>query len=266
MIKRGTFMGLAAGAAMGTMGNASGQSVRVAEDDPAISTAHVQIQRADIQMPAYTARPRNARADTPGVVVVMHIWGVDDSIREVVRGFAKEGFAAIAPDLYARFGAPDGDGAQDYTKFVPFAQKLQRDQVDGDLRAAALWLRSAHPQGSAGVTGFCMGGAIALRQAVDNADVFAADAVWYGNVADIDPSKVHIPLLGSYGELDHGIPADGVRAFQKALSVPNDIVIYPNAGHAFFDHTRASYVESAAAASWPRTIAFFTKYLKMQRE
>lgn len=263
MIKRGAFVGLAAGAAVGAaMAGAAGQSERVAQDDPAISVSNVELQRPDTVVPAYAAAPRNASADTPGVVVVMHIWGVDDSIREVVRGFAKAGFAAIAPDLYARLQAPSGDGERDYTKFVPFAQKLQTAQVDGDLRAAALWLRSAHPQGKVGITGFCVGGATALRQAVDNGDVFSADAVWYGKVAGIDPAKVHIPLLGSYGERDTSIPTDSVRAFGKALRAPNDIVIYSTASHAFFDHTRPSYVAQAATDSWRRTIAFFTKYLK----
>jgi dienelactone hydrolase len=44
--------------------------------------------------------------------------------------------------------------------------------------------------------------------------------------------------------------------------VPNDLMIYPTAGHAFFDHTRPSYVEAAAPDAWHRTIVFFTKYLK----
>ena len=252
MMNRGTFVGLAAGAVIG----------HVLESDPGIEVQHVELRRPDTVMPAYYAQPRNARADTPGVVVVMHVWGVDDNIRDVVRRFAKAGFATIAPDLYARFGAPSGDGETDYTKFSPFAHKLQSAQVDGDLRAAALYLKTAHPQGKVGVTGFCMGGAIALRQAIDNDDVFDADAVWYGKVAGVDPTKIRMPLAGSYGEKDTGIPADEVRAFRKVLRAPNDIVIYPTSGHAFFDDTRGAYVEPAAVDSWRRVIAFFNKYLK----
>jgi len=263
MIKRGAFVGLAAGAAVGaSIGNASAQVQRVPEDDPTISVSTLDIRRPDTVVSAYSAQPRSVRPSTPGIVVVMHIWGVDESMREVVRAFAKAGFAAVAPDLYARFGAPSGERAQDSTKFLPFAQKLDKAQVDGDIRAAALWLKSQHPQGKVGVTGFCMGGAIALRQAIDNDDVFSADAVWYGKPGDTDPAKIHMPLLGSYGERDTSIPPDSVRAFRKALRAPNDIVIYPTAGHAFFDHTRPSYVEPAAVDAWKRTIAFFTKYLK----
>lgn len=258
MMRRSRFVEIAAGAVVG----AATMTGAEAQDDPAIEVAQVQLRRPDTIVPAYSAQPRNAGPKTPGVVVVMHIWGVDTDIREVVRRFAKAGFATLAPDLYSRFGAPSGDGETDFTKFRPFAQKLQNAQVDGDLRAAALWLREAHPQGKVGVTGFCMGGAIALRQAIDNDDVFAADAAWYGKVADIDAARVRMPIAGSYGAKDTSIPADGVRAFRESLRVPNDIVIYPTAAHAFFDSTRSSYVAVAAQDSWRRTVAFFTKYLK----
>lgn len=263
MIKRGAFVGLAAGAAAtATVTRALGQTERVAEDDPAIMVSKVELKLPDTGVPAYAAQPRGATATTPGIVVVMHIWGVDASIREIVRGFAKSGFAAISPDLYARADAPSGDGEKDYTKFVPFAQKMPPAQVDGDLRAAAQWLRSQHPQGKVGVTGFCMGGAIALRQAVDSPDVFSADAVWYGKPSGIDPAKVHMPILGSYGQNDQSIPPASVEAFSDALQPPHDIVIYPGAAHAFFDSTRPSFVQAAATDSWQRTLAFFTKYLK----
>ncbi len=261
-IKRKHFMGLAAGAAVGaTVAQAAVATHSVAEDDPQIAVTHVNLQRSGVEVPAYAAAPRNAGPQTPGVVVVMHVWGVDESIRDTVRRFAKAGFAAISPDLYAGEGAPSGDNTSDFKRFIPFAQALKAPQVDSDLRAAAAWLKEQHPHGKIGITGFCMGGGIALRQAIDNADVFSADAVWYGKVAGVDAASVRIPIEGNFGEKDTGIPADGVREFKAALRVPNDIVEYPQAGHAFFDHTRESYVESAAEDGWKRTIAFFTKYL-----
>ncbi len=261
MIKRGTFVSLAASAAVGTtIAPARAQTMLVSENDPAIAVTNVELESGG-KLPAYAASPRTADESTPGVVVVMHVWGVDDSIREVVRAFAKKGFAAVAPDFYAPFHAPSGDGQTDYTVFAPYAQKLQPDAVDGGVRSAALWLKQQHPKGKAGVTGFCMGGAIALRQAVGNADVLSADAVWYGKVAGVDPASVRIPLLGSYGERDTSIPAQSVREFEDGLTVAHDFAIYPGAGHAFFDRTRSSYVQAAATDSWRRTLNFFTKHL-----
>jgi carboxymethylenebutenolidase len=222
---------------------------RVTEDDAAITVQQVELRRPDTVLPAYAADPRNVRPNTPSVVVVMHPWGIDEHMREVVRRFAKSGFAAIAPDLYARTDAPE-------------AEKLQKQTVDGDLRAAALWLKTAHPQGKVAVAGFSMGGSIALRQAVDNDDVFDAAAVWYGKVSGVDPAGVRMPIVASYGERDAEVPADSVRAFRKLLRSTNDIVIYPTSGHGFFDHTRDSYIAPAANDAWRRTLAFLTKYLR----
>ncbi len=263
---RRTFTGLSLGAAAagitGTFGHA--HDPIVSEDDPAIVVERVKLTRPDGTIDAYAASAKAARANAPGVTVTMHIWGVDAQIRDVVRRYAKAGFSAIAPDLYSRWNPPSGDGATDISIFRPFAAKLQRSQYAGDLRAAVLYLRNKAPQGRHGITGFCMGGHLALQQTMDNADVFAAVAPFYGAVKDIDPSAVRMPVCGSYGERDTSIPADGVRAWRNALRVANDIKIYPSAGHAFFDDTRNSYVASAAEDAWDRTLTFFKEQLGLQ--
>jgi len=233
----------------------------VPEDDPAITVERVELRRPDGVVPAYAAYPVRAHPNTPSVVVIMHLWGVDTSIRDCVRRFAKAGFAALAPDLYARFGAPSGDGSTDSDVFRPFAKQLDRKQYDGDIRAAALWLSTKFPAGKVGVIGFCMGGHIVWIQATDNGDVFAAACPFYGSLKDISPDNIHIPICGSFGARDTGIPADEVRAFRDELRVPNDIRIYNTAGHAFFDDQRASYVAVAAVDAWKRTLDFLKQYV-----
>jgi carboxymethylenebutenolidase len=74
-----------------------------------------------------------------------------------------------------------------------------------------------------------------------------------------------MPVCGSYGARDTGIPAEDVRAFRDALRVPNDIRVYNSAGHAFFDDQRASYVPAAAVDAWKRTLDCFKLYLEQQR-
>ncbi len=233
-----------------------------AENDPAISVEHVELKRPDAIVPAYAAWPVAAGPGTPSVVVVMHVWGVDTSIRDVVRRFAKAGFAAIAPDLYARFDAPSGDGATDVTVFRPYAQRLDRTEYSGDIRSAALWLAPKFPGTKIGITGFCMGGRIALIAAIDDVDLFAVVAPFYGPLDEVDPKAIHVPVCGSYGGRDASIPVESVRAFAAELTVPNDIRIYDEAGHAFFDDQRPRYVASAAADAWKRTLECFEKYLE----
>ncbi len=291
-VNRRAFVALSAAAAAGaaTLGPALAQEAQlgkihpplVAEDDPAITAGWISLPRPDKVIRAYTAVPKNAGPTTPGVVIAMHIWGVDTSIRDCARRYAKAGYVAIAPDLYDRLGAPSGDGATDYKPFAEIASKLVDSQVDGDLSAAAQWIRNAHPHGKIGVTGFCMGGGICLRQTVDS-PVFAAASVFYGKVryatggppgsnegpitrmALAYADEIRIPVCGNFGERDTSIRGDDVRALARklhALGIRSDIKVYPEAGHAFFDDQRDSYVASAATDAWGRTQAFFAKYLR----
>jgi carboxymethylenebutenolidase len=272
-LNRRTFVGLSAamtaGVATGANAVAQAQGALgephppiVPENHPAISVERVALRRLDGTVPAYAAWPVRALANVPSVVVIMHIWGVDESIRDVVRRLAAAGYAAIAPDLYGRFGAPSGDGVTDVDIFRPYAKQLDRKQYDGDIRAAALWLTTKFPQTKVGILGFCMGGHIVLIQAMDNADVFSVAAPFYGSLGGIDPDNIHMPICGSYGGRDTSIPAEDVRAFRDALLVPNDIRVYNSAGHAFFDDQRASYSPAAAVDAWKRTLDCFKLYLE----
>ncbi|MBV9103305.1 MAG: dienelactone hydrolase family protein [Candidatus Eremiobacteraeota bacterium] len=238
----------------------------VAENDPEIVVTRETLEHGGRRLDAYAALPK--RDPVGSVVVILHIWGIDANIRDIVRRFAKEGYVTIAPDLFAGLGAPDGDNTTDYAPFREVASKLSRETVDADIRAAADWARTPPPvlrlptrTLRVAITGFCMGGAIALRQTVGNAAGFSAASIWYGAVKDVDPTKVRVPILGSYGGRDTGIPADEVRTFYAALPVPHDLKVYDEAGHAFFDDTRPSYVASAASDAWPRTLGWFRRYL-----
>jgi carboxymethylenebutenolidase len=237
----------------------------VPEDDPAIAVERPALSSG---IGAYAAFPTGDSQKTPGIVLVQHVWGVDATIRDDVRRFAKEGFVAIAPELYARMHPPSGDGLSDYTVFRPFAQRLDDEQVQDDLQAAADWIRrragvapNARPP-KVGITGFCMGGGIALRQTWANPKPYDAAAIWYGSVTDQNADFVALPVEGNFGGRDTSISPADVRAFFARLKVPHDLKIYEEAGHAFFDDTRSSYVPSAAADAWSRTLAFFRTYLR----
>jgi carboxymethylenebutenolidase len=188
----------------------------------------------------------------------------------------------IAPNLYTNLAAPSGDGATDYKPFGEIAANLEDATVDGDLQSGAYWVRERVGQRplqrppKVGILGFCMGGSNALRAAIDDKQVFDAAVIFYGKVrwgADNEDGPVtdmalawtdelKVPLMGQFGARDTSIKTDDVRAMQARLQVQNDIKIYDEAGHAFFDDTRERYVASAAADAWTRTLAWFGKYLK----
>jgi carboxymethylenebutenolidase len=247
----------------------------VAPDDPAIRTTTQPIQTpAGGAIDAYVAHPRELTPATPGVVVVQAIWGVDAQLRDVVRRLAKAGYVAIAPFLYGRLNPPNGDGATSIDTFRPLAQQMTaQGYAATDILAARDDIGTIIPKGKVGLIGFCMGGGLVLQEIIGRTN-FAAASMFYGNVRPGTPTadpttaatfdytaKITTPLLGSFGARDTSIKPDDVRAMFARLTVPHAFKIYDEAGHAFFDDTRASYVPGPAADAWTRTLAWYQQYL-----
>jgi carboxymethylenebutenolidase len=281
---RKAFVGLSAGAATAACAGtaAFAQSAAdfgkphapiVAPDDPAITAEHVRLTRPDAVLDAYAAWPKALAAATPGVVMVHHIWGIDATLRDDVRRYAKAGYVCIAPALFTRSKPPSGDGADDIGLFRPAAAALRDDVAAGDLSAARAWVAEKAAQAKIGITGFCMGGGIALKQLIGT-KTFAAASIFYGDVRPGTPrgapttaqtfayvERITTPVRGNYGGRDTSIAPADVRTMFGLLRAPHELDIYPQAGHAFFDDTRPSYVATAAADAWTKTLAWFRRYL-----
>lgn len=285
-VSRRGFVALGAGAAFAIANGAAASAQTegfgkphppiVAEDDPAIIVSRPRLTpSAGGAIGSYAAMPRTITRLTPGVVLVQQIWGVDTQIRDVVRRLAKAGYITIAPQLFDRVNAPNGDGAEDIAPFSAAAQKMfAQGFVTTDILAAHDWIRTQARDASIGLIGFCMGGGIALQEIIDSR-AFAAASMFYGSVrpgtASNAPttastfdftSRITTPLLGSFGARDTSIKAEDVTAMFARLSAPHAVKIYDEAGHAFFDDQRPRYVASAAADAWTRTLAWFHQYLK----
>jgi len=247
----------------------------VAENDPAIIVSRPRLTpKAGSPIGSYAATPRTVTPLTPGVVVIMHVWGVDASIRDVVRRLAKAGYIAIAPGLFDRLNPPSGDGPTDYSPFLALATKMfPQGLLPTEVIGAHDWIQTEARNGGVGFTGFGMGGEIVLQSIID-AKSFAAASMFYGNVrpgsntkepakpSDFDfTTRITTPLLGSFGARATSIKAQDVTAMFARLTSPHAVKIYDEAGHAFFDDQRDSYVASAAADAWTRTLAWFHQYL-----
>lgn len=210
--------------------------------------------------PGYLAMP--AGADRfPGLVVIQEWWGLVPHIRDVAERFAIEGFAALAPDLYHGQATSEPDEAR------KLAMELDREQAVAEIAAAMSYLQGmeqVHPK-AIGVVGFCMGGSLTMATAAASQQVGAA-VVFYGMPRELEiVSAIKAPLLGLYGEEDHGIPVDMVRSMEQKLqehAVMHEVHIYPGAGHAFFNDSRPHiYQPDAAQDAWERTLGWFRKYL-----
>jgi carboxymethylenebutenolidase len=270
LARRGFVMtGLISGMTLATT-RAEAQAIHT--DTQGLAAGEVQIPAGDGNIPAYFARPDKA-GPFPVVLVVEEIFGVHEHIKDVCRRFAKAGYLAVAPELYARQG--------DLSKMTDIAQILREvisrtpdAQVMGDLDTVAAWAGKNHGDpAKLGVTGFCRGGRVTWMYAAHNPNLKAAVA-WYGPIggstSDIQPktvldlaAQIKCPLLGLYGAKDTSIPVDQVRAAEakaKAAGKIVEIVIYPDAGHGFNADYRPGYVKDAADDGWRRALAWFQKW------
>lgn len=248
------------------------QAIRT--DTRGLAVGEIKLQSGRDTIPAYEARPA-ASGKYPVIVVISEIWGVHEYIKDVCRRFAKEGYYAIAPEMFSREG---GVGhLKDVQEILKIVLNIPRQQILQDLTATADHARR-QPQARAdrvGVTGFCWGGSTTIQFAAHYKDLTAAVA-WYGPPGrpyKDDPPKtgfdlakdITCPLLGLFGEEDQNPAPVDVRRFEELLKLHNknvEIVIYPKAGHAFHADYRPSYRPEAAKDAWARCLAWFGKYLK----
>jgi len=225
------------------------------------------------ELPVFYARPEKGE-NLPTVLVVQEIFGVHEYIRDICRRLAHMGYLAIAPELYFRQGNPAemesiAEILQTIVARVPDAQVL------ADLDACAVWAtRNGGDPERLAITGFCWGGRIAWLYAAHNPKLKAAIA-WYGKISglrnDMTPrhpidvvDNLHAPVLGLYGGKDDGIPVKEVESMREKLmenSNGSEIIIYPQAPHAFHADYRPSYRRAEAEDGWKRLEAWLKNYL-----
>jgi len=204
----------------------------------------------------YFAEPKAGKG--PAVVVIQEYWGLVPHIEDVVDRFARDGFAAIAPDLF------HGKTAKSPDEAGRMLMELDADRAEREIAGAGDWLLTQPACGSKkyGVVGFCMGGALAQYTATKETNA-GAIASFYGGFKKLsmDWKNLRGPILLIYGEKDQGVPAEQGRQLEqqlKKLGKDAQLVVYPGAGHAFFNDTRKEvYKPDAAADAWRRTVDFF---------
>lgn len=242
----------------------------VTTDTDGLTAGEVKIPVADGEIPAYRAMPASG-GPFAIVLVVQEIFGVHEHIKDVCRRFAKAGYLAIAPELYARQG--DVSKFTDYREiFAQVVSKVPDAQVMSDLDAAVAWAgkSGAGDIERVGVTGFCWGGRITWLYAAHNPGLKAGVA-WYGRLAgeatELQPTyplelaaQLKAPVLGLYGGQDQGIPLADVEKMRAAIAAAkgeSKIVVFPDAPHGFHADYRPSYRAGDAKDAWQQCLAWF---------
>ncbi|MCH8620283.1 dienelactone hydrolase family protein [Undibacterium sp. TS12] len=224
---------------------------------------------AGAEVPLYYAKPEG-KSNLPVILVVSEIFGVHEHIADVARRFAKQGYLALAPELFVRQG--DAKNAASVAELMKeIISRVPDAQVMGDLDAAVAWAgNNGGDTKKLGITGFCWGGRITWMYSAYNPNVKAGVA-WYGSLQGestalkpkhpIDiAASLKTPVLGLYGAKDQGIPVDSVSRMEAELKNGNsksEFKIYENSGHAFHADYRPSYNEADARDGWNRCLAWF---------
>jgi carboxymethylenebutenolidase len=244
-------------------------------DSAGLEVGEVMIDVAGFQVPAFRAAPAG-KTGLPVILVVSEIFGVHEHIADVARRFAKQGYLAIAPELFVRQGDPASYGEID--KLMAEVIRLTPDaQVMTDLDACVAWAgRHGGDTHRVGITGFCWGGRITWLYAAHNPAVKAGVA-WYGRLTGpVTPQNprhpvdiaaaLKAPVLGLYGGQDGGIPLATVEQMKTALAAgpamarDSTFVVYPDAPHAFHADYRPSYRQADAQDGWRRCLDWLKRH------
>jgi len=239
-------------------------------DATGLDAGEVKIPVADGSIPAYRAMPDKG-GPFPTVLVVQEVFGVHEHIKDLVRRFAKLGYFAIAPELYARQGDPS-KYTDIPTLISEIVSKVPDSQVMSDLDATEAYAKGTGKADTnkLAITGFCWGGRIVWLYSAHNPALKAATA-WYGVIdrprTELQPkypidlaADLKAPVLGLYGAADTGIPVESVERMRAACKAANktcEIVIYPDTPHGFNADYRPSYRPEAAKDGWAKMMAWF---------
>ena len=204
------------------------------------------------------------------MLVVSEIFGVHEYIADVCRRLAKEGYLAIAPELFARYGDPRAyDSVADL--YAAVVAKVPDAGVAKDLDACVAWAaKNGGDAARLAITGFCWGGRQTWLYAAHN-PALKAGVAWYGVLdgaaTDRTPkfpldlaAQIKAPVLGLYGSADQGIPMDDVDAMRSELTKAgskSQMHVYEGAPHAFHADYRPTFRKDAAEDGWKRLLAWF---------
>ena len=243
------------------------QGQAISTDSKGLISSEVGIPVRDgTEMPAYLASPSEG-GSFPLVLVIHEIFGVHEHIRDVCRRLARIGCMAIAPELFFRL-----KNAAAMTEIGEIMKEVVSQTPDGqimrDLDSVLAWAGDG-AFGSA-ITGFCWGGRIAWLYCAHNPGLKAGVA-WYGRLegqkSELQPEhpldvvpQLRVPVLGLYGGADQSIPQSSVEKMRSALETAgndSEIIVYPDAPHAFFADYRPSYRKEAAEDGWQRLQGWF---------
>jgi carboxymethylenebutenolidase len=241
----------------------------------------IKIANDKYDFSAYFVRPKNSGL-APAIILIHEVWGLNQNIIDIAERFCAEGYVVLAPDLISQTGILE---KVDQSIMTQIADPASRDEAQKRLREATAplmspefgtqtieklqlcfdYLKQQQNIGRIAVLGFCFGGTYAYALAAVQPDLGAA-VPFYGHFS-IDSEKasaINCPILAFYGGKDQRLMQE-LPEVEKVMKDNNknfEKVIYPDAGHAFFNETNATtYNKAAADDSWKKLLEFLAEYI-----
>jgi carboxymethylenebutenolidase len=209
------------------------------------------------QASGYLARPGLGR---PGIIVLQEWWGLVPHIQDVAGRFAAQGYVALAPDLY------HGKSTVEVAEAEHLMQGLDWGRAAREIAGAVRHLRKVEGATRVGVVGFCMGGALTIIAATQpGVDAYVA---FYGfpPAGAVQLDRIAAAGLIFFGEQEPFFSVPDAKAFaesQRQRGREAEVIVYPGAGHAFFNNERPeAYRRDAANDAWRRTLEHFGRHLR----
>jgi carboxymethylenebutenolidase len=202
-------------------------------------------------------------ADSKGGVLVIHEnKGLNDWVRSVAGRLAGAGYSALAIDLLSEKGGTAT--FQDPAEATAALGTIPPEQFTHDLNSGVAELRLRAPGQKVAVVGFCFGGGLVWQLLASGALGVSAAVPFYGPLpANPDFAGSKAAVLGIYAALDPRVTGSesAAKAALDRAGLVNELLVEPNADHAFFNDTGPRYNAAAAADAWQRLLNWFGRYL-----
>jgi carboxymethylenebutenolidase len=213
------------------------------------------------QLKGYLALPADVQ-DAPALILIHEWWGLNDNMKDMAERFAREGYIALAVDLY-------GESTTDQARARELSSSVQNNlpAAFDNLEQAVAFLKNREDVDDDRIAsvGWCFGGGWSYQMAKNDLGV-KASVMYYGRFsAHDDLSHMKADIIGHFGEQDASIKVDDVKEFEATLRTQggdHEVYIYPNAGHAFANGDNVeAYNAEAAEQAWTRTMVFLEEHL-----
>ena len=212
------------------------------------------------EMRGYLVQPAG-EGPFPAVLVIHENRGLNPHIEDVARRAGVAGFLALAPDGLSPVGGYPGNDDDGRT----LQRSLDPAQLDRDMINSARYLKAhALSNGRLGATGFCWGGGMTNRLAVELGADMQAGVPFYGaSAASADVPRIEASLMVIYAESDPRINAmwPEYETALEAAGVDYEMHMFPGTLHGFHNNSTPRYNEAAANLAWNRTVGFFRRHL-----